>query len=110
VRLDVAKLDAICDAAEKLVETNFAVAAEYAGQLRRLSTDNNAFDRLISSLRGDSRVHAGEMREIAKAYLGYEPGKSKSKSAVLQQIVDRQMLEARQTARGAVIDKWNKSW
>jgi len=81
----------------------------YADALSQASEDNAAFDRAISSMTADKKVRAQEMREIAKAYLGYEIAKKKGRADALKAIVDRQALNARQDARGRSLDRL-KSW
>jgi hypothetical protein len=81
----------------------------YADALRHASEDNAAFDRAISSMTADKKVRAQEMREIAKAYLGYEIAKKKGRADAFKAIVDRQALNARQDARGRSLDRL-KPW
>jgi hypothetical protein len=81
----------------------------YAGALSQASEDNPAFDRTVSEMQADKTVRAQEMREIAKAYLGYEIAKKKGRADALKAIVERQALNARQDARGRSLDRL-KSW
>jgi hypothetical protein len=83
---------------------------EYAQALKNASNDNAAFDQVVAKLKADKkRVRMQEMREIAKHYLGYELAKKKGRGDALQEIVDRQALDARQEARGRSHDRL-RSW
>lgn len=82
----------------------------YANDLKRLELDNSAFDAVISRLRSDSSIKQPEMHQIATEYLGYGLAKSKSKSELLQKIVQTQMVTARQTARSANLGHGGGSW
>lgn len=77
----------------------------YIDELTRASSDNSAFDNVIARLRDDRAVREQEMREIAKHYLGFEIAKKKGKKFPLQEIIDRQALDARQEARGRSHDR-----
>lgn len=80
-------------------------------ELKRLELDNSGFDALIARIRNDPSIKQPEMWAIAAQYMGYELAKSKPKSYILQQIINRQMVIARQEARGAVLGSKNfKSW
>ena len=74
-------------------------------ELKRLATDNAAFDALIAKLRADRSINQSAMRKIAVAFLGWEMARSKPRTALLQMIKDRQMLDQHQEARGQVIDR-----
>jgi hypothetical protein len=78
---------------DQLVQTHIAA-------LRAASHDNGAFDQAVARLSKDKAVRAGEMRELAKLYLGYEIAKKKGRGPALREIVDQQALNARQQARG----------
>lgn len=78
-------------------------------ELKRLATDNAGFDALVAKLRADRSINQAAMREIAIAFLGWEMAKSKSRAKLLQMIEERQALDARQEARGQVIDRMH-SW
>jgi hypothetical protein len=71
----------------------------YLNMLRNSEGDNAEFDRNIALLKADKRVRKEEMREIAKQYLGFEIAKKKGKGPALQEIINRQALNARQVAR-----------
>jgi hypothetical protein len=77
----------------------------YVGELTRASVDNHAFDHVVARLRADRAVREQEMREIAKHYLGFELAKKKRKKFALQEIIDRQALDARQEARARSHDR-----
>lgn len=82
----------------------------YTNNLKALYGNNDKFDALVAALAADKTVKTADMRAIAKAILGYEIKKSKGRAAAIQAIVDDQMLDARQTARGAVIDRSMNAW
>jgi len=90
-------------------DVRMELVRNYAGALSQASEDNSAFDRAVSEMQTDKRVRAHEMREIAKAYLGYEIAKKKGRADALKAIVDRQALNARQDARGRSLDRL-KPW
>lgn len=83
---------------------------EYATALRVNASDNAGFDALIETLRTDRSIHQPELREIAIQFLGYEVARSNSRQALLQRIVDRQALNARQVARMGTIERSMNSW
>jgi hypothetical protein len=73
---------------------------EYVHELKIASYDNAIFDQIVARLHNDKRIRKQEMREIAEEFLGYEIAKTKGRADALQDIIDRQMLSARQEARG----------
>lgn len=77
--------------------------------LKRLELDNSAFDALIGRIQSDPSIKQPEMHQICTGYLGYELAKSKPKNYLLQQIINKQMIVARQTARGANLGSF-KPW
>jgi hypothetical protein len=77
----------------------------YVDELTQASSDNPAFDHVVARLREDRAVREQEMREIANQYLGFEIAKKKGKKFPLQEIIDRQALDARQEARGRSHDR-----
>jgi hypothetical protein len=83
---------------------------EYASRLKQAARDNRQFDdELIERLRDDKRVKKADMREIAQLFLGYEIAKKKGREDALAAIVERQQVDARQDARGSLLDRL-KSW
>ena len=81
----------------------------YVELLKSASEDDNAFDHAVAELAAKTKVRTVEMHEIAKVYLGYEIGKSKGRKGALQDIIDRQALDARQKAKASV-QEGSKSW
>ena len=55
------------------------------------------------------RIESGDMREVARMYLGYEIAKKKGRVDALAEIVERQQVVARQEGRGSLLDRL-KSW
>jgi hypothetical protein len=83
----------------------------YINELINNTRDNAAFDAVVATLRADKAIRRQEMRAIARAYLGYEIAKAKGRTDALRAIIERQMIEARQMARGRTIDRWaGKAW
>jgi hypothetical protein len=82
---------------------------EYANRLKQAARDNPQFDELVERLRGDKKVKKADMREIAQLFLGYEIAKKKGREDALTAIVERQQVDARQDARGSLLDRL-KSW
>jgi hypothetical protein len=81
----------------------------YVNLLKSANEDDNAFDHAVAELAAKTKVRTVEMHEIAKIYLGYEIGKSKGRKGALQDIIDRQALDARQKAKASV-QEGSKSW
>ena len=63
----------------------------------------------MERLRGDKNIKKADMREVARSFLGYELAKKKGREDALTEMVERQRLEARQQARGSVLDRL-KPW
>jgi len=84
-------------------------ADEYAALLKEAFKDNVRFDLLVERLRGDKKIKKADMREVARTFLGYELAKKKGREDALTEIVERQRIEARQQARGSVLDRL-KPW
>jgi hypothetical protein len=82
---------------------------EYARLLKDTSKDNAQFDQLVERLRADKKIKKTEMREVALLFLGYELAKKKGREDALAAIAERQKVEARQEARGSVLDRL-KPW
>jgi hypothetical protein len=74
----------------------------YSERLAGCQTDNTAFDAAIAKLSTDRTINHESMHEIATTFLGYRPNKG-TRPKLLRQIIDRQALDARQTARGNAI-------
>jgi hypothetical protein len=83
--------------------------SDYAAALSAAEADSAGFDMLVSRLRIDRTIKKPEMREIARLYLGYELAKKKGREDALDEIVERQKISARQSARGSLIDRL-KPW
>ncbi|HMA70755.1 MAG TPA: hypothetical protein VKP67_04600 [Xanthobacteraceae bacterium] len=83
--------------------------ADYATLLERTAKDNTQFDQIVERLRADRRIKKADMREIARLFLGYELAKKKGREDALAEIAAKQAVEARQEARGSVLDRL-KSW
>ena len=83
--------------------------AEYATLLKRTAKDNTQFDQTVERLRADRRIKKADMRDIARLFLGYELAKKKGREDALAEIVAKQAVEARQEARGSVLDRL-KPW
>jgi hypothetical protein len=81
----------------------------YADTLKRVSMDNGKFDELLAKLRADKKIRKNDMREIAERFLGHEIAKKKGRQEALEDIIDRQALEARQEGRGRNVER-QKSW
>lgn len=82
---------------------------QITADLKRLATDNEAFDAYLGNLKADRSIGQADIREIAIAFLGWEMAKSKPRNKLIQMIADKQMLDQRQEARGAGIDNQH-SW
>jgi hypothetical protein len=82
---------------------------EYASLLKDASKDNAQFDRVVEQLGGDKTIKKAEMRQVALLFLGYELAKKKGREDALTAIKERQRIEARQEARGSVLDRL-KPW
>lgn len=82
---------------------------DYANRLKQHSANNEAFDKVAQELEANRGIQTSHMREIARNYLGYELPAKHGRGAALNEIRDRQMIEARSAARGAAIDKL-KAW
>ena len=67
------------------------------------------FDALIERLSKDRKIKTEEMRAVAKLFLGYELDKKKGRAAALAEIVSRQEVAARQSARSSALDRL-KPW
>lgn len=83
--------------------------AQYAAELKDASSDNVKFDAIIQRLGTDRAVKKDDMREVARLYLGFEINKRKGRADALAAIVDKQAVEARQDARGSLLDRL-KPW
>ena len=82
---------------------------EYATLLERTAKDSTQFDQTVERLRADRGIKTADMREIARLFLGYELAKKKGRGDALAEIVAKQAVEARQEARGSVLDRL-KPW
>jgi hypothetical protein len=82
---------------------------EYALLLKEAAQDNTKFDQLIERLRADRKIKKADMREIAQLFTGYELAKKKGRDDALAAIVERQRVDARQDARGSLLDRL-KPW
>ncbi len=82
---------------------------EYATLLERAAKNNAQFDQIVERLGADRKLKTADMREIARLLLGYELAKKKGREAALAEIVAKQAIEARQEARGSVLDRL-KPW
>jgi hypothetical protein len=82
---------------------------EYAKLLKEAFRDNAQFDDLIARLRGDKKIKKPNMREVARLVLGFELAKKNGREDAVKAIVERQRIEARQQARGSVLDRL-KPW
>jgi hypothetical protein len=88
-----------------------SAAGNYAAQLKAAELNNEQFDQIIGRIQADRSITAEDMREVFREYRGYEPKRSKGRAALLQDIVNWQMVRARNTARGNNIGKnAGKSW
>ena len=67
------------------------------------------FDALVTRLGADRGIKKDDMREVARLYLGFEINKKKGRADLLAAIVDKQAVEARQDARGSLLDRL-KPW
>ena len=83
--------------------------ADYAALLKQTVKDNTQFDQVIERLRADRKIKTPDMRDLARLFLGYELAKKKGREAALKEIIERQAVEARQAARGSLLDRL-KSW
>jgi hypothetical protein len=83
--------------------------ADYAALLKQTVKDNTQFDQVIERLRADRKIKTPDMRDLARLFLGYELAKKKGREAALKEIIERQAVEARQAARGYLLDRL-KSW
>ena len=83
--------------------------AQYAAELKGASCDNVRFDALVTRLGADRGIKKDDMREVARLYLGFEINKKKGRANSLAAIVDKQAVEARQDARGSLLDRL-KPW
>jgi len=110
-----AKLEAAVKPARPARQKPVALSAgtlpptDYATLLQRTATDNTQFDQTVERLRADRRIKKADMREIARLFLGYELAKKKGREDALAEIVRKQAVEARQEARGSVLDRL-KPW
>lgn len=82
---------------------------KYSNELKANIQNNAAFDKTVERLGADKSVRTEEMRQIAKAHLGYDIKASHGRAAALQKIKDDQMVAMRQAGRAANIGKM-KSW
>jgi hypothetical protein len=82
---------------------------DYAALLKRTAKDNVQFDQVVERLRADRKIKKPDMREIARLFLGYELAKKKGREDALTEITEQQAVEARQDARGSVLDRL-KPW
>jgi hypothetical protein len=96
-------------ARKKPATTETLRPTEYATLLERTAKDNTQFDQTVERLRADRKVKKADMREIARLFLGYELAKKKGREEALAEIVAKQAVEARQEARGSVLDRL-KPW
>jgi hypothetical protein len=82
---------------------------DYAALLKRTVKDNTQFDQVIERLRADREIKIPDMLEVARLFLGYELPKKKGRAGALQEIIERQAVEARQEAKGSLLDRL-KPW
>jgi hypothetical protein len=73
--------------------------SDYGGKLKSLETSSAEFDSLVAKMRLDPTIKQPDLHKLAAEYLGWSPAASKSKADLFRLITDKQMLEARQTAR-----------
>jgi hypothetical protein len=71
----------------------------YSDELVRCRNDNNAFDHLVGRIKSDRNVRKQEMEEIATRFVGHRM-KPATKAKLLEKIVDLQVKDASQEARG----------
>ena len=86
-----------------------AVQAAKKFQRFTLVKDNTQFDQVIERLRADREIKIPDMLEVARLFLGYELPKKKGRAGALQEIIERQAVEARQEAKGSLLDRL-KPW
>ena len=98
-------------ASKKLVKHDVKTLrpADYATLLKQATKENAKFDQMIEQLRADRNIKKPDMREVARLFLGYELAKKKGRKDALTEIIERQTVEARQDARGSLLDRL-KSW
>jgi hypothetical protein len=79
-------------------------AKSYVSKLFKHNDNNNEFDSVIADIRADKSIKIDDMHAIANEFLGYTTPKG-TKAKLLQKIIDRQALDARQEARGNAISR-----
>jgi hypothetical protein len=82
---------------------------DYATLLKQTAKDNTQFDQTVERLRSDRKIKKADMRDIARLFLGFELAKKKGRDDALAEIIKKQTVEARQDARGSVLDRL-KPW
>ena len=86
-------------------------AQMHAQELMAAIHDNPRFDAAIAKLQADRSMKHEHVQGIANSFLGYSPSgpAARTRSGLIREITDRQMVEQRQRARGQQIDKM-KAW
>jgi uncharacterized protein len=81
--------------------------AHHTEALQSNMLNNEEFDQAIRNLGSDKNVSGEHLRKIVENVLGYVPGKARTRKALVQALVNRQVMESRGHARGQSL---GKSW
>jgi len=73
---------------------NEPAIARYLGELRQTRTDTRQFERVVERMKKDKQVKLGEVREIARRFIGGSQS-YKTKGDAVKAVLQRQMTDVR---------------